>query len=131
MRISISSAVKVKSDTDLNNKSLPPIAGGINSVFVKIDEKGIPLLRNKNSRVKNVHYIKSSMRYSNDNKMDAFITCGSNFSLGLDMKKLFCWLWLYTEPAVLQKTITRSLVEYYLDASARNVFYISCKLKIS
>ena len=90
MRISISSAVKVKSDTDLNNKSLPPIAEGINSVFVKIDEKGIPLLRNKNSLVKNVHYIKSYMSYTNDNKMDAFITCGSNFSLGLDMKKLFC-----------------------------------------
>ena len=47
MRISLSSTKKVKSYIDLYNKSLPPNVGGINAVSVKIDEKGIPILRKK------------------------------------------------------------------------------------
>ena len=129
MRISISSTEKVKPDTDLYNKSLPPNAGGVNDVPIEINEKGIPMLRNKNSQVRNARHVKSYKRYTNYNKMDAFITCGSNFSLGLDIERPFCELWLYTDPADLQEAISQSLDEYYLDKFARNVFYTSLKVK--
>ena len=45
MRTSISSTEKVKPDTDLYNKSLPPNAGGINDVSIDIDEKGISMVQ--------------------------------------------------------------------------------------
>ena len=45
MRTSISSTEKVKPDTDLYNKLLPPNAGGINDVSIEIDEKGISMVQ--------------------------------------------------------------------------------------
>ena len=51
--------------------------------------------------------------------MDALITCGSNFSLRLNIEKTFCELWLYTHPAHVQKAISQSLDEYYLNKFER------------
>ena len=112
MRISISSIEKIKPGTDLYNKSLPPNAGRINDVPIEIDEKVIPMLRNKNFQVRNARHVKSYMRYTNDNKMDGLITCGSNSSLKLNIEKPFCELWLYTDPADVQKSISQSLDKY-------------------
>ena len=50
--------------------------------------------------------------------MDVLITCGSNFSLRFNIEKPFYELWLYTHLADVQKAISQSLDEYYLDKFA-------------
>ena len=129
MRVLVSSTEKVNESTDLYKQALKTNVKGMYNLPIRWDKDDTPKLVDQNSQVSNVRHVERFEKYSNENKIDAAVVYGTNYTLGLKTSKPFCELSLYIDPSDLQKAITHSMHEAYLDQFARNVFDISLKIK--
>ena len=129
IRVLVSSTERVNEGTDLYKEALKTNVKGMYNLPIRWDKDDTPTLVDQNSQVSNVRHVESFEKYSNENMIDATIVYGTNYTLGLKTPKPFCELSLYINPSYLQKAITHSMHETYVDQFARNVFDTSVKMK--
>ena len=129
MRVLVSSTERVNEGTDLYKEALKTNVKGMYNLPIRWDKDDTPKLVDQNSQVSNVRHVERYERYSNENKVDAIIVYGTNYTLGLKSSQPFCELSLNIDPSDLQKAITHSMHEGYVDQFARNVFHTSLKIK--
>ena len=129
IRVLVSSTERVNEGTDLYKEALKTNVKGMYNLPIRWDKDDTPKLVDQYSHVSNVRHVESYEKYSNENKIDATIVYGTNYTLGLKTSQSFCQLSLYIDPSDLQKAITHSMDEAYVDLFARNLFDTSLKIK--